>query len=340
MDESPAAAAMVQLKVRPLRDGDELTAAMRLMDLEVLQHCPTDDTNWMVAGELPGIDFATTSLGPNTTRGATRPSRLTLHLDLGSDVDRRISGVELRGDDVVVAFGATEFEALARGRHRAASFSLPADAALHALQQRAGGWFELRPGRLHRFSGAGDRLGAVRTFFSALLDEDGGRLAHGRLSEFASSTMVDAALGAFLGPWAAGRDARVEGRLYQRRPIVRRAEEFMRANLGEPVTLHQICAAARASERAVEYAFRDMYGMGAKQYFKLLRLHRVRRELKTPPLNGVSISEIAHRHGFWHMGHFSSDYRRLFGETAGQTRRLPPDKVRIAAGPPPRHLGP
>ena len=98
----------------------------------------------------------------------------------------------------------------------------------------------------------------------------------------------------------------------------------MRANLAEPLMLHDICAAAHASERAVHYAFRDMYGVGPKQYLALLRLHRVRRDLQVLPPEPARVASTASRYGFWHMGHFSAAYRRLFGETPRRTqaRRL------------------
>ena len=98
------------------------------------------------------------------------------------------------------------------------------------------------------------------------------------------------------------------------------ASRFMRANIGEPIMLHKICQAARASERTVEYAFRGFYGMGAKKYLKLLRLNRVRDELLRAGSYGAAIQDVAWRAGFWHMGRFSSDYRRLFGERPTDTR--------------------
>ena len=93
----------------------------------------------------------------------------------------------------------------------------------------------------------------------------------------------------------------------------------MRANIAEPITLHQICAAARASERTVEYAFRDVYRVGAKRFLKLLRLNHVHRQLRQADPGTAVIQAIAQQAGLWHMGHFSVDYRSLFGEPPSQT---------------------
>lgn len=107
----------------------------------------------------------------------------------------------------------------------------------------------------------------------------------------------------------------------QRRPVVRRAEEFMRAHLSEPIALHEICAAAQASERTVEYGFNEMYGMGAKKFLQVLRLNHARRLFRSSQGAAFSVQDGATAAGFWHMGHFSANYRRLFGEAPSDTLR-------------------
>ena len=88
--------------------------------------------------------------------------------------------------------------------------------------------------------------------------------------------------------------------------------------MDQRLMLHDICLAARASERTVEYAFHETYGIGVKQYHRQLRLACVRRELwHSPP--DVLISEVATRYGFWHLGHFGVAYRSVYGETPRAT---------------------
>ncbi len=313
---------LFQPRVVRLRDSDDLAAAMRLWDMESVQLGRDDGHSWMMVGDLGGVHFTTAVFGPNATKGVTRAGQLGLNIDLGSDPGRRISGKELDTDDVVASMGS-EFEYLARGRHRAASFSIPQAVALGALEWRAAGASELRPGRLHLVSGCGERVATVRRLFSTVVGDAGNVLAGPRLREFASGALLDAILGVLMESWHRRHSAYITPAHYQRMPIVRRAEEYMRANLTEPLMLHQICAAAHASERSVEYAFRDVYRMGAKQYLKLLRMHAVRRELKALLPQAATVVGIAQQYGFWHMGHFSTAYRRLFGETAQQTRGYP-----------------
>jgi AraC-like DNA-binding protein len=322
MDGGGQPAVLFRPRVVRLRDSDDLAATMRLFRMESTQLGPDDGHSWMMVAELPHLHFTASAFGPNATKGTTRAGQLGLHIDLGSDPGRRISGMDLGPDEVTVALGVTEFELLAPGRHRGAAFNMPEALALGAMEWRAAGSSDLRPGRLHLISGCGGRVATLRRLFSTVSGDGGGVLGDPRLQQFASGSLLDALVGALLGPWHREHSAHVAVAHYQRMPIVRRAEEFMRANVNEPLMLHQICTAARASERAVEYAFRDVYGMGAKQYLKLLRLHRVRRELKAMPPETATVIGIAYHYGFWHMGHFSTAYRRLFGETAQQTRGL------------------
>jgi AraC family ethanolamine operon transcriptional activator len=51
-----------------------------------------------------------------------------------------------------------------------------------------------------------------------------------------------------------------------------------------------------------------------------MRLNRVRRILARAP-EGVSVTDAATRFGFFHLGRFSGQYRRLFGELPFETLR-------------------
>jgi AraC family ethanolamine operon transcriptional activator len=206
--------------------------------------------------------------------------------------------------------------------HHGMIVGLPEELIVEALGQRIPGAEGLiRPASLQAVMSAGPQVAAIRAFADALLFRIGGPDISG-MSAFAYGDFVDTLVGALTLAWQ--RESALHRRTasYQHLPIVHRVEAFMRAHLAEPIQLHHLCVAARASERALEYAFRDVYGVGAKQYLKLLRLNEVRRQLKRLPPDAATVADIAHRHGFWHMGRFSSGYHRLFGETPGQTLGL------------------
>jgi AraC family ethanolamine operon transcriptional activator len=56
-------------------------------------------------------------------------------------------------------------------------------------------------------------------------------------------------------------------------------------------------------------------------YFKARRLNGVRAELRDGDPASTSVQAVALRWGFWHLGQFSVDYRRHFGELPSVTLR-------------------
>jgi AraC family ethanolamine operon transcriptional activator len=114
--------------------------------------------------------------------------------------------------------------------------------------------------------------------------------------------------------------------------LARRVEHFMWENVDEPLTLHQICKHMHCRMRSLIYSFKDSFGIGPITYLKILRLNAAHRKLREAR-GSVRIFDIAASLGFWHMGHFSADYKRMFGMTATETvasartnPRLPEDR--------------
>lgn len=108
-----------------------------------------------------------------------------------------------------------------------------------------------------------------------------------------------------------------------RRAAVRVAREFIHSRLSEPLRLSELCRHAKLKIRSLEYGFREVTGLTPVAYIRSLRLNAVRKALQQNASGPQrSISEIATDVGFWHLSQFSSDYRRLFGETPTETRHL------------------
>ena len=107
----------------------------------------------------------------------------------------------------------------------------------------------------------------------------------------------------------------------RRRKLVKHAETFMRDRLDAPITLSDLCQELKISQRSLYYGFQESFGLPPMQYLKLLRLHGVRRALKLAEPQTSTVTNIAGLYGFWHMGQFSSDYRKMFGEFPSTTLR-------------------
>ncbi|MEN2472588.1 AraC family transcriptional regulator [Burkholderia sp. GS2Y] len=100
---------------------------------------------------------------------------------------------------------------------------------------------------------------------------------------------------------------------------VKRAVAYIDEHAGEPLTLSDIAAAAHCSVRTLQRAFRQWRDTGTMRYLKEIRLQRVRSALQAAD-EAASITEIATRWGFGHLGEFAADYRHMFGERPSDTR--------------------
>lgn len=101
---------------------------------------------------------------------------------------------------------------------------------------------------------------------------------------------------------------------------LRRAESFIRANVEEPIALHEVAVAAGCSVRSLQLAFRNF-----RQTTPLLAIRHARLEAARDALRsaeaGTTITEVAHRFGFANPGRFTRLYRAAFGESPVEVLR-------------------
>jgi AraC family ethanolamine operon transcriptional activator len=109
--------------------------------------------------------------------------------------------------------------------------------------------------------------------------------------------------------------------------VVKAAEDYALTHLGEHIYLTELCQAAAASERTLEYAFKAVMRMTPIAYLIRLRLHRARRTLLVATHGSATVSAVALDSGFWHFGEFSRAYRDLFGELPSDTLRQRPARI-------------
>lgn len=105
--------------------------------------------------------------------------------------------------------------------------------------------------------------------------------------------------------------------------VMARFEDFLATRQLEPVYLADICAAIGTSERMLRTYCRERFGMGPKRYLWLRRMQSARQALLQADPSLATVTEIATDQGFWELGRFSVEYRRLFGEPPLATLRRP-----------------
>ena len=114
--------------------------------------------------------------------------------------------------------------------------------------------------------------------------------------------------------------------------IVKAAEEYALSRIGERLYVSDLCRATATSERALEYAFKEVLGMTPVTYLIRLRLHRVRQALLAATHGSTTVTVEALNWGFWHFGEFSRAYKDCFGELPSDTLRRKPGEPRQQTG--------
>ncbi|MBS1165493.1 MAG: hypothetical protein H6R00_1518 [Proteobacteria bacterium] len=100
----------------------------------------------------------------------------------------------------------------------------------------------------------------------------------------------------------------------------------------DPLSVADVCRQIDLPEQVVRQAFINAVGRGPGSWMRDQRLNGARRDLLDRD-NRASVSEVAVRWGFWHLGRFSRYYSDLFGELPSQTgmRSAPaPERARRA----------
>lgn len=100
--------------------------------------------------------------------------------------------------------------------------------------------------------------------------------------------------------------------------IVDKAIEIIESEISEPLALGDLCKAIRICPRTLRYSFENVLGMSPTKYILYRRLVHARADLQNSGGKEL-IERIALRWGFWHMGRFSQNYKRYYGETPSQT---------------------
>jgi len=101
---------------------------------------------------------------------------------------------------------------------------------------------------------------------------------------------------------------------------VRRAIEFIEKNLRNEIGIDELVAVSATSARALYAGFNKFVGMPPQALIKNRRLDCARQDLMEGE-GDTTVAEIAMRWQFCHLGRFSSEYRKRFGESPRETLR-------------------
>lgn len=101
--------------------------------------------------------------------------------------------------------------------------------------------------------------------------------------------------------------------------FVKRIERYIEEHADEPITIVDLAEHAGVSSRSIFNGFRRFRNTSPMLYLKEVRMRRVNEELKRLTPAETTVTAVAYQWGFAHLGHFTTDYKRRFGESPSQT---------------------
>lgn len=101
--------------------------------------------------------------------------------------------------------------------------------------------------------------------------------------------------------------------------VVRAAVELIDGHYAEALTVPDLAEAVGVSVRSLQEGFRRDLGTSPTAYLRERRLAAARAALLAADRRERTVSDVASSHGFLHLGRFSVEYRRAFGESPSAT---------------------
>ena len=101
--------------------------------------------------------------------------------------------------------------------------------------------------------------------------------------------------------------------------IVLNIKKQLFTHMDGKISISSLAKKYNISEKSLQNAFRSLYDITPVQFIRLLKLNHVHHELVQNRSVSTSVSRVAQKWGFSHMGKFSKHYTELFGENPSVT---------------------
>lgn len=101
--------------------------------------------------------------------------------------------------------------------------------------------------------------------------------------------------------------------------VARSAREFIESGFRDALPMEDLCRHTGVGIRTVQRCFREYFDFTVTDFLKTVRLDSANRELMVANGDEISVTEVALRNGFTHLGRFSVAYHMRFGEQPSET---------------------
>lgn len=98
---------------------------------------------------------------------------------------------------------------------------------------------------------------------------------------------------------------------------VKRAQDYIHARLGDPITVAEVARAVQCSTRSLQFGFRSHFGCSPLDYIRRQRLGMAHFTLQSD--GPATVGDVAEAVGYSHHGRFAREYRAAFGKPPSET---------------------
>lgn len=300
-------------------DFDDLSATVRDwdMDLRQIEKGPFQGSITQIIGET--IQLGRGQFGRDLEQtGSPPPGLRTFVIPAGPSVSFHWRGIDVVGDQVLVFPAGGELYAVSKAGFDVFTISL-SEESLADIGEHQG-----LPAILDLINGrevfacdptAMERARGICRYLDGLPEKN----LSGRVSSTIYRNLEFKLPAALIWSLGSSHPLQEKSRPRLRDSALKRVLSFIKEMEEDYPTVKDLINVSGVSRRTLEYAFMERFGMSPDRYLKTIRLNGVHKELKKADTSEVIISDVANEWGFWHMGQFAADYRRLFGELPSET---------------------
>lgn len=255
-----------------------------------------------------------------------RPDSLLIGLFTGNDL--RLQGSAIRSPHVCVTPPGARWDAASsRGGHwQAAHLSGPALRDLMGESTAAciAGLSEIAQGGTITVAPSGTAR-AFHELLQDILRTGGGHQRPQPATEPATLARLKALASEVVKEILVGKVERLSRPAHRRAHVARSAAGMIWASAqsanANGIELDDVAQALGVSRRTVQLAFTEYFGVSFRTMSHAVRLHRAHVMIRAEG-HELSVSQVAARCGFAHLGRFSRYYHRMFGRLPRETRRI------------------
>jgi AraC family ethanolamine operon transcriptional activator len=102
---------------------------------------------------------------------------------------------------------------------------------------------------------------------------------------------------------------------------IRDGRMLLKENINATYMIADLVEDLQVSKRTIQHGFKHYLGFTPKEYQQYIRLNGIRDTILNVKDPHITLSEIAARYNYFHLGHFSTEYKKFFGESPSETLR-------------------